>query len=422
MTNYRPNTLVLQITNRCNADCSFCGIEKENQSDLSEDTIMKCIDQADEVGYSGVEFTGGEVLLRYDDVKRYASNVTSKGMKCGFITNAYIANTREKGYKLAEELKGVHLEGICISFDADHQKYVPYENVLNTVKGALAKDLDVSLRTTHRIDTVENNINMLGKLATEVGGEFHMGNLKEDDDSKITVNGKIIKVEENCIELAGRAKNLDKDNFLPKRSINNDKWCSCFPADSLVKSNGNFLPCCSFYTGSNDFYVMGNVKDTDLRTLLRRTNDSAIDLVMSPYGLLRIGYVLEKSENPKIRKMKNKRYVAKCEFCSNVFSEQETRDFVVDEFNKFRGTEPTVVFKEREMAKLHNATVIAGNKEIKLTEYLGPLSIKDFFTSAYGHDLKIIEENEKRGKNLARLKKETQEGLDIFRNMKKASY
>jgi MoaA/NifB/PqqE/SkfB family radical SAM enzyme len=60
------------LTFTCPAACSNCGTPSSphNRTSISRERILSLIQEAKQLGFSNVVFTGGEVTLRWDDLRR----------------------------------------------------------------------------------------------------------------------------------------------------------------------------------------------------------------------------------------------------------------------------------------------------------------------------------------------------------------
>ncbi|MGA2775331.1 MAG: radical SAM protein [Candidatus Omnitrophota bacterium] len=85
-----PRKLILKLTSKCNLDCRFCDIARQNhgKKELSKEEVFRIIDSASRLGVEELEITGGEPLLHPDlwEIVEYAyannigSNVTTNGL------------------------------------------------------------------------------------------------------------------------------------------------------------------------------------------------------------------------------------------------------------------------------------------------------------------------------------------------------
>ena len=91
---YSPETVVWEITFKCNVNCIHCGSDCTSEEKANQLTTAECIeiieDLAD-IGTKLVILSGGEPLMR-KDVGVLASMIRRLGMNVAFISNGYLLN------------------------------------------------------------------------------------------------------------------------------------------------------------------------------------------------------------------------------------------------------------------------------------------------------------------------------------------
>jgi MoaA/NifB/PqqE/SkfB family radical SAM enzyme len=97
--------LILELTNKCNLNCRWCGVKK-GKDVLSFSKIKSVID-LNKPRY--IEFTGGEPLLR-DDIFRLIDYCKSKGMFVSLNTNGTLIN-KENSKKINADIIRVSVDG-----------------------------------------------------------------------------------------------------------------------------------------------------------------------------------------------------------------------------------------------------------------------------------------------------------------------
>lgn len=143
----RPTPLLLsfEITQRCNARCSFCGFWKLKKltPELSLDKIKKLFDSAYDLGCAILVITGGEALLRKDlpSVFKYAKET---GFSTVLLTNGYLLP--QCIHELYENLDVVN---VSIDFpDSRHDK--------NRGLGSLLDRAIIGLKQAHEYGVITN--------------------------------------------------------------------------------------------------------------------------------------------------------------------------------------------------------------------------------------------------------------------------
>ena len=72
MTNYKLNSVVWEITWKCNANCIHCGsdcISKEKPNQLTTGECLEIIKDLYRIGAKKVTLSGGECLLQIHELK-----------------------------------------------------------------------------------------------------------------------------------------------------------------------------------------------------------------------------------------------------------------------------------------------------------------------------------------------------------------
>lgn len=123
-----PGQLIIQMTDKCNAQCPQCGMrapEKFKRSTLSNDDVKRIIDTAASRGVRALSFTGGEPLLLLDSLAeliRYAGAAGIPFIRTG--TNGYWFRSPEapsfmdRVRRVADTLAETPLRNFWISIDS----------------------------------------------------------------------------------------------------------------------------------------------------------------------------------------------------------------------------------------------------------------------------------------------------------------
>jgi MoaA/NifB/PqqE/SkfB family radical SAM enzyme len=146
-----PGQLIIQYSDKCNAQCPQCGMrvtEKFSRSTLHPDEVRKMIDHAAGNGVSAISFTGGEPFLFFDDVMnlvKYAGEAGIKYTRTG--TNGFIfMNSDKAGYstrirRTAERIAAAGLYTFWISIDSSdpslHEQMRGLPGVIKGIEKAL---------------------------------------------------------------------------------------------------------------------------------------------------------------------------------------------------------------------------------------------------------------------------------------------
>ena len=140
-----PNTLSLLTTYYCTAACKNCCFEcnQERRGRMSfkqmETYISECVKAFPTIRL--VVFSGGECFSLKDDLYQAIYYAHKKGLITRVVTNGYWAVSYEKALGILVLLKELGLNELNLSTGDDHQKWVPFDNIVNAIRAAAKVDL-----------------------------------------------------------------------------------------------------------------------------------------------------------------------------------------------------------------------------------------------------------------------------------------
>ncbi len=181
------NSLYINITNRCNADCVFCDRKGEAARSgynlkMSKETEPPASVYINEIGdpkkYDEIVFCGyGEPTIRWDVVKQVASYVKEKGGKTRINTNGHGSYINHKD--ITPEMKNL-IDTVSVSLNsADPEEYVCifrvdkklYEEAINFIRNAKAY---VDKVVVSIVDYGDINQSRAKELVESLGAEFRV--------------------------------------------------------------------------------------------------------------------------------------------------------------------------------------------------------------------------------------------------------
>lgn len=173
-----PNLMSFAVTDECNADCEHCSffdkVDKIKGKTLTLSQSQKLIKDAQELGVSVINFTGGEPLMR-KDLPEIISAVNKDLSTTLLFTNGWFLSER------AEDLKKAGLDSVLVSIDsADPEKH----NAFRGTEGLFAKAMEGI------------NSALSAGLSTGICCCMTPEALKEGEFKKIIELGKKIEVHE----------------------------------------------------------------------------------------------------------------------------------------------------------------------------------------------------------------------------------
>jgi len=141
MYNLHPTNITFGVTNQCTAACTNCsGAFNPNPKKLqflTAEQMIARIDEALSLGWElpdGICFTGGEALIRRDDVFKTAKYARSKGIyNLSLMSNGSWGKNFKYAKNLAAKIKNSGIGDVCFSTGFDHQKFVDEKSIVNAV-------------------------------------------------------------------------------------------------------------------------------------------------------------------------------------------------------------------------------------------------------------------------------------------------
>ncbi len=162
---YKPLSITLSLTYRCNSRCIMCNYWDMNgdaKSELSTVEVRNILCQADKIGIKNCTFYGGEPLLR-KDIFELVACAHSLGIKTSIITNGLLL---DKGR--AQRLIENGLNSLKVSIDAVGEEFDrirgienAYKRVYTNLEGFVrlseGSDIDISIASLLMLPTLKND-------------------------------------------------------------------------------------------------------------------------------------------------------------------------------------------------------------------------------------------------------------------------
>ena len=257
-----PYRMDLAVTYRCNNDCAHCYNARErNHPELSTEQWFNIIDQLWDLGVPHIIFTGGEATLRDDlpDLIRHAEN---NGQITGLNTNA----RRLSDEKYVQTLVAAGLDHVQVTVESCdeniHDEMMrtrgAFRQTIQGLKNALQSKLYVMTNTTmlrSNVGRIPGTLDFLADLGVPTIGL----NALIYSGLGLTVGTGLRENELQPIldmatrKTAGRGQKLiwytptQYCQFDPTASNLGVKGCTAALYSMCIESNGDVLPCQSYY-------------------------------------------------------------------------------------------------------------------------------------------------------------------------------
>jgi radical SAM protein with 4Fe4S-binding SPASM domain len=257
-----PYRMDLAVTYRCNNDCAHCYNARERDfPELTTEQWFKILDQLWELGVPHIIFTGGEATLR-NDLPELIRHAESNGQITGLNTNA----RRLADEKYLRQLIDAGLDHVQITVESCdeqiHDQMVcakgAFKQTIRGLKNALASPLYVMTNTTMLKTNVHKIPDTLGFLA-DLGVPTIGLNALIYSGHALTVGTGLKENElQPILDMATR-KTSERGQkliwytptqyceFDPTANNLGVKGCTAALYSMCIESNGNVLPCQSYY-------------------------------------------------------------------------------------------------------------------------------------------------------------------------------
>lgn len=263
-----PYRMDLAITYRCNNDCAHCYNARErNFPELHTENWKHILDRLWELGVPHVVFTGGEATLR-NDLPELIAHAESNGQITGLNTNA--RRLADKKYVQALVDAGLdHVQITVESCDAQIHDLMmrakgAFKQTIRGLQNALETKLYVMTNTTMlrtNVHTIPRTLDFLADLGVPTIGL----NALIYAGHGLTVGTGLRETELQPIldmaveKTAARGQRLiwytptQYCKFDPTESNLGVKGCTASLYSMCIESNGNVLPCQSYYVPLGNF-------------------------------------------------------------------------------------------------------------------------------------------------------------------------
>ncbi|WP_144312304.1 radical SAM protein [Terriglobus saanensis] len=139
-------------TRTCTAACRHCGSfssPKVKQS-LEASVIRTSIEQAAELGFALIAFTGGEATLAWDELLEGIGLAHTLGLRTRLVTNAHWAESAHAASKVVTALHAAGLDELNISTGDEHARFVPLDRVALGIATGLEHGYTVHIMVEYR--------------------------------------------------------------------------------------------------------------------------------------------------------------------------------------------------------------------------------------------------------------------------------
>jgi radical SAM protein with 4Fe4S-binding SPASM domain len=263
-----PYRMDLAVTYRCNNDCAHCYNARErNFPELSTEQWFKVLDQLWDLGVPHIVFTGGEATLR-NDLPELIQHAESNGQITGLNTNA----RRLSDMRFVQRLVDAGLDHVQITVESCNEQIHDemmcakgaFKQTIAGLKNALQSNLYVMTNTTMlrtNVHTIPDTLDFLADVGVPTSG---LNALIYSGHGLTVGTGLREKELQPILDIATQKTNergqrliwytpTQYCQFDPTANNLGVKGCTAALYSMCIESNGNVLPCQSYY------HPLGNI-------------------------------------------------------------------------------------------------------------------------------------------------------------------
>ena len=243
----RFKKVYIEITNKCNLDCSFCTRTKKKKRDLSIEEFKLIIDKIKDYTDYVYLHVQGEPLL-HKDLEEFLKICEDNNIKVNITTNGTLINKYVDIFNRSKSLRQIN-----ISLHSENNK----DNYLDEVFTAcnkISSNIYISYRiwNLNTLKSTKELLNIVNKIS-----EYY------DVDKEKLLNDKSTKIDIN--------RYVDKDNLFEWPDMNNsvekDGYCYGLKTHIGILSDGTVIPCCLDASGVIE---LGNIFNESIEDILNK--------------------------------------------------------------------------------------------------------------------------------------------------------
>lgn len=292
------NTIVIAMTNKCNAKCDMCcfSCNPDNNLVLGKASIFSVIDQAKEIStFNKVAFSGGEPFLFLELLEDSIKYAKTKGFTISCISNGFWGNDKEEVEKILLKLKQAGLSELRLSYDQFHEEYIPFENIKNIIVVSKVIGLACYLG--------------IGVTKSSKKASYYIDELGCDGFHTSIQYYPYLPVGEAL-------KNTSAEDYY---SVCNKRGLYCTYGNMLlVLYDGNVYPCCSNVI-KDTFFKAGNIYEKKLTEIIKSIKTNLVLFILMKKGFNWFIDVIE----TELQISLPKNFISQCHLCHTIFSDKE---------------------------------------------------------------------------------------------------
>jgi organic radical activating enzyme len=306
-------------TYQCTAECNHCGSESSprERNQLELDSILNVIDQAANLDYDMVVFTGGEATLARKNLLAGIQRAASHGFPVRVVTNGYWAITDAAADRCVDTFVKAGLTEINFSTGDQHIRFVPLERVLRGTRAAVKAGLTVAIMVETR------KKRKVTKATLEDCDDFQ-SICRDFPKSQIgIVESPWMPLSPSLVSKYNDHQAINRLN-LPFR-----KGCDNVLTTTTVQADGRIMACCGIGMRQIPELEVGRVGETTLSAADRAAADDFLKQWIRIEGPEKI-LAWAATHDPEIQW--EDMYAHRCQACLRLYKDPKVRQVIADNY------------------------------------------------------------------------------------------
>jgi len=317
-------TLSVMPTYACPAQCKNCGTvsSPRDRNNIGLDTMLSAINQASELGFFNVVFTGGEATMRWDDLIEAIRQANRLKLPTRLVTNAYWATSEDEANHRIRELVDAGLMEINFSTGDEHVRFITLESVVNAILATLNSPLNLAVMIEVRAQAAVTKELLLAHPRLEP--------LSAEDKERIRI-----------VESPWMPLNPSKIEHYPEGvAINRSNVAAAGGCDSVLQTyvmqaDGRIGACCGLGMRITPELNVGNSQGEQfLKTAIREAESDLLKLLLRYKGPEQL-LAWAATKDPEIAW--ENLYAHKCQACLRIYKDQKVAKVIREHHTELIG-------------------------------------------------------------------------------------
>lgn len=309
----RVKTLSLMPTWQCTAECESCGTFSSPKvtTHLPLSAILSAIEQAAELNYAVVVFTGGEPTLARDKLIAGIRLAASKGLVTRVVTNAHWATINGAAQRF-NELVDAGLSEINFSTGDEHAKFVPIDNVARAMALAIERRLEMcTMIEIHQTRTITREALLKHPLIVDIAAKHPE---------------RPIRITESPWMPMSVVPRRYPDGMTSNRSnLAHFRGCDSILTTTTVEADGSIRSCCGLGMRQIPELKIGSIDSTSIRSATEVAEDDILKRWIKIQGPEHI-LAWAASKDPGIEW--ENYYSHQCQACLRIYKDEAVRSVI----------------------------------------------------------------------------------------------